>query len=87
MYIIRNCNCRKTEFGQILYKFSQNGPKLQIKFHYLPISAEARWERVEKRNNEKGETFSLHVNREMFDFCEGIFEEPTEEELDGAVII
>lgn len=56
------------------------------RLHYLPVSVEARWERVSRRNEQGGETHTLTVTREMFDFCETLFEPPTASELTGAVI-
>jgi len=58
-----------------------------INFYYLPTNPETRWQRVEKRNNEKGKTYSLEVSKEMFDFYENLFEEPTKDELKNVIII
>lgn len=60
---------------------------LQVRLHYLPAPAELRWERVARRNAEQGGTFEIEVTRGMFDFCEDLFEAPTAEELEGAVVI
>ncbi|HKI97632.1 MAG TPA: ATP-binding protein [bacterium] len=57
------------------------------RLHYLPVPAPVRWERVAQRNAQGGETFALTVTREMFDFCEGLFEAPVETELAGGVIV
>lgn len=57
-----------------------------VRLHYLPVPAAERWRRVAGRNGQQGETFALTVTREMFDFCEGLFEAPEEGELDGAVV-
>ncbi len=51
--------------------------------HFVDVDKETRWGRVEQRNAEKGDTFALHVTREMFDFMERIWEPPTEGELAG----
>lgn len=51
------------------------------RLHYLDVEAATRWARVEARNAEQGETFSLTVTREMFDFVEQIFEAPEADEL------
>ena len=76
---------KKEQRQKIINECIQMGAN--IKFHYLPADADTRWRRVEKRNNEKGNTFSLHVNRDMFKFCEDLFEEPNEKELEGAIIV
>lgn len=62
-----------------------NGYGLQV--HYLDISKETRWERVLKRNNEKGETFEFEVSKENFEFMEAWFEIPDKEELSGGIRI
>lgn len=52
----------------------------KAELHFLDISSDERWKRVLKRNSEKGETFSMTVTREMFDYIEQIFEPISEEE-------
>lgn len=49
---------------------------ISVETHYLDVPAELRWQRVQKRNSEKGETFAMTVDRQMFDFIESIFEPP-----------
>jgi predicted kinase len=51
--------------------------------HWLDISPEERWHRVQQRNLEKGETFAMSVNRDMFDFMEGQWQAPSEEEINA----
>ena len=41
--------------------------RVPVEIHYLEIAAEVRWERVQKRNRERGETFAMNVDRGMFD--------------------
>ncbi|WP_321395802.1 ATP-binding protein [Emcibacter sp.] len=52
-----------------------------LRLHFIDVPAGERWRRVEKRNAEKGETFAMEVDREMFDFMEGIWEAPHEAEM------
>ena len=59
----------------------------ELKIHFLDISKETRWERVLKRNSEKGLTFEFEVTTEDFDFMEAWFERPIENEMANAVII
>ena len=67
-------------------KFAEvNGYELEI--HFLDISNEIRWERVMKRNKEKGETFEFRVSREDFEFMEHWFEQPSDEEMRGGIFI
>jgi predicted kinase len=54
---------------------------LAIEAHLIEADIETRWQRTGHRNEAQGETFSLNVTREMFDFCEEIFERPKDDEL------
>jgi predicted kinase len=54
---------------------------LGVALHFLDVPADIRWARVEQRNAQKGATYSLEVNRGMFDFVEGMWEAPDEAEL------
>lgn len=53
---------------------------LSVAAHFVDVPAEERWRRVEGRNTERGETFAMTVDREMFDFMEGLWEPPDEAE-------
>ena len=46
----------------------QNGYRIQV--HFLDMSREKRWERVNQRNREKGETFEFEVTKTDFEFME-----------------
>ena len=59
----------------------------EIKLHFLDISKNTRWQRVQQRNTEKGATFEFEVSEENFGFMETWFEKPTENELIGSVVI
>lgn len=48
--------------------------------HYLDVPAVERWQRVSRRNAEQGETYAMQVDRQMFDFMEGMWEPPDEPE-------
>lgn len=76
----------KFEHREKFRKFADlNGYELRI--HFLDISKEIRWERVMKRNDEKGLTFEFEVSKENFDFMENWFEKPSEIEMSGGAII
>lgn len=64
-------------------KFAEIAKKANIgvKLHFLDVPADVRWQRVEGRNAEKGASYSLEVNREMFDFVETMWEPPDSKEL------
>jgi len=55
--------------------------------HWIKIAPQIRWERVETRNREKGETFAMTVTREMFDFMEGEWEDPSAAGIDTAQLV
>lgn len=48
--------------------------------YFLDIAPEVRWSRVEKRNSEASGTYVMQVDRSMFDYMEGIFERPSDNE-------
>lgn len=54
---------------------------LELALHVVEAPADVRWQRVEARNRERGATFELEVTRGMFDFVEGMWEPPDDEEL------
>ncbi len=49
--------------------------------HWVNIPATERWQRVQLRNAEKGETYAMHVDRDMFDFMEGQWQAPSDDEI------
>jgi predicted kinase len=65
------------------HKFADiaRGAGTVVALHYLDVPADVRWTRVQQRNAQKGETYSLEVNRDMFDFVESMWEPPSEDEL------
>lgn len=48
--------------------------------HFIDVPVDERWLRVSRRNTERGETYAMQVDRQMFDFMEGIWEPPFEAE-------
>lgn len=61
--------------------------KIEFQIHYLNIAKEERWQRILKRNSEKGSTYEFDVTLEDFNFMEEWFELPTDLELNKAIII
>ncbi len=57
---------------------------LSVAVHFVDVPANERWRRVEQRNAQQGETYSLTVDRGMFDFMEGLWEPPSEAEWRAA---
>ena len=54
---------------------------LPFELHWLDIPAETRWARTQKRNEGSAETYVFQVSRKGFDFVDGMWEEPTAEEM------
>jgi len=52
--------------------------------HWIDIPQDIRWERVQGRNREKGESYTMDVTREMFDFMEGEWEMPSKANWDNS---
>jgi len=59
---------------------------LPVQFHFVTAPRDIRRARVLARNEVKGETFSMVVTPQMFDFMEGIYEAPDAEELASVII-
>lgn len=57
------------------------------KIHYLDITSEIRWERVQQRNTQKGASFEFEVSRENYNFMEEWFEPLDDTEKTKAVTI
>ena len=53
---------------------------LSAVIHFLDVPVDERWQRVNRRNKERGETYAMEVDRQMFDFMEGMWEPPLEAE-------
>jgi len=60
--------------------------ELTARFHYVTAPEEIRRARVAERNRLHGETYSIQVTPEMFDFVEGVFEAPQPDELAGCIV-
>jgi predicted kinase len=48
--------------------------------HFIDVPADERWFRVNRRNKERGETYAMQVDRQMFDFMDAMWEPPLEPE-------
>ena len=59
----------------------------ELTIHFLDISPKIRWNRIQKRNSEKGVTFEFEVTKENFDFMENWFEKPNESEMKHGILI
>lgn len=79
--VIIDFGLSETRQRERFYKWARtNG--VSYKLHFLDVSKKERWRRVAERNDAPGET-SVKVSKETFDWMEGYFEPPTQEELDA----
>jgi predicted kinase len=60
---------------------------LGYRLHVLDASPEERWRRVIARNTQQGESYRVHVDRDLFDFVESLWEPPTPEEIENLNVI
>ena len=51
-----------------------------FRLHVLEVPAEERWQRVQHRNTEKGETYAMHVSEEVFGLASSMWQSPSPEE-------
>jgi predicted kinase len=78
---IFDCGFTNLVERQIFYDWAKKAG-FPVCLHWIDVSPQIRWQRVQKRNADKGETFMFEVNRAMFQFIEGIWEAPTQAEID-----
>jgi len=74
-HLILDLGLSKKEHREKFYQLASD-INVDTTLYFLDIDKEIRWKRVQQRNLEKGETYSLEVTRDMFDFMENWFEEP-----------
>ena len=51
-----------------------------FRIYVLDAPAEERWQRVQKRNSEKGETFAMEVSQDIFALASQMWESPDTDE-------
>jgi len=76
----------KKERREAWYAFAK-AYKIPYTLHFLDLQTATRKQRVQKRNMDRGETFSFEVSDTDFDFMETWFERPSGDELLHAKII
>jgi predicted kinase len=84
--IILDLGLSKLEHREKFRSFAQKN-NYQLKTHFLDISKETRFNRIQNRNREKGKTFEFEVTKENFEFMENWFEKPSKEEMIDGIII
>ena len=80
MPAVFDCGFTDAKERQIFYDWA-DGLGIPVVLHYLDVDEETRWARTENRNTEKGDTFALHVTRDMFEFMNRLWEAPSESEM------
>ncbi len=63
------------------------GRDYHAQIHYLDVPKDIRWMRVEKRNLGESDTYQFEVPKEIFEFCETIFEPLDDEEREFAKLV
>jgi predicted kinase len=73
---------------QARYRFYEQARKegIQLNVYLLDAPENIRWERVEHRNESKGETFSMAVPRHIFEVASAMWEPPDDEEIEMQTI-
>lgn len=78
--VIFDCGFTNLHERRLFYDWADAlGYRLQL--HFIDVSPEIRWLRVEKRNQDKGDTFMIEVTRDMFDFMQSMWEAPEAAEM------
>ncbi len=54
---------------------------VSLRIHLLDAPLNVRWERVQQRNENRGETFSMVVPKPIFDMASSMWEAPDEDEI------
>lgn len=78
--VILDLGFTKAAHRQKFYDLAQ-AANVEASLHWVDISPDERWRRVQFRNAEKGETYAMDVPRKMFDFMENEWEAPSQKEL------
>lgn len=59
---------------------------VEYEIHFLEVDKETRWKRVEKRNKEKGPTYSFDVTKDMLDFMDQHYDPIDEKETNAKLV-
>lgn len=78
--VIFDCGLTRKEERDIFVNWAAEAG-YSVQLHFRDVPTETRWQRVQKRNAEKAETFQFEVTREMFDFIESMWEAPSDAEM------
>lgn len=55
--------------------------RAELRVHVLDAPKEVRWQRVEQRNDQRGETFSMVVPQQIFEVASQLWEPPDSDEV------
>ncbi|NQY99885.1 MAG: ATP-binding protein [Bdellovibrionales bacterium] len=76
-----NLNWRKKTYAKL------DAAGVPFEVHFLEVDRPTRWERVQKRNSEQGETFSFEVTKEMLDFMDQVYDPIEPSEMSGKLLM
>ncbi len=77
---IFDCGLTNQTERQIFYDWADD-QGYSTALHFIDVDENTRWQRVNHRNVERGETFMLEVTRDMFDFMQTIWVAPDGAEM------
>jgi len=84
-HVILDLGLSKKSHREKFYQLAES-INVEVILYFIDVDQETRWQRVQQRNSERGETFSLEVTRDMFEFMESWFEKPESEEHCNLII-
>ena len=78
--VVFDCGFTNRKEREIFYEWAAE-QGFGVVLHFLDVSEETRWQRVQQRNTEQGDTFVMDVTRDMFDFMQRLWVAPDDEEM------
>lgn len=78
--VVFDCGFTNRKEREIFYDWAAEQGFATV-LHFLDVPEETRWQRVQHRNAEQGETFVMEVTRDMFDFMQRLWVAPDDEEM------
>ena len=79
---IFDCGLTNRQERRIFYDWA-DGQGFATALHFLDVDPETRWQRVQIRNADRGDTYRIQVSREMFDFMQNLWQAPNRAEMAG----
>ena len=76
---IFDCGLTNQQERQIFYDWADDQGYITA-LHFIDVDEETRWQRVQNRNQQRGETYKIEVTRDMFDFMQNLWQAPSDAE-------